>query len=103
MKLKCYFLEQLWDKTERGQWFELLKSKDRLVKSSKPADRCIQSLIEWTNLENAKVCILPMDWNYYYQRKKVNRALQFCQRVKDFGKTVLSYTGGDYGNTVPAP
>jgi len=103
MKLKCYCPEDLWDKGERGFWFELIKSKERLERSAKPADQIIQSFIEWTVLEEAELWVLPMHWNYYYQEGRVEEAMQFCKQAKSLGKIVWSYTGGDYGITVPVP
>lgn len=103
MKLKCYFSEELWDREQRGLWFELIKSRQRLEKSQKPADKAIQSYIDWTTAENSDVWVLPMDWNHYYQQGKVKEAMHFCLQADASGKTVLSYTGGDYGIKVPAP
>lgn len=101
-KLKIYFPAPLFDEKERGSWFELLKSKDRLQRNNRPIDKRIQEKLQWVESpEEADKAILPHDWSFYYQRKREREALQFCEQMNAAGKQVLSSSGGDQGITVP--
>lgn len=93
----------LFHKNQKAYCFELLKSKIRAEEKSRKDDQIIQSMICWTSEEEADFWVLPMDWNYYYQNNMVKDALQFCEKAQLKNKKVLSFTGGDYGISVPTP
>lgn len=51
------------------------------------------------DLSNADICVLPMSWNYYYQKNKINFALAFVNICKKQQKKILTWITGDYGVT----
>ena len=103
-KIKLWYPEDLFDKNQRGSWFELIKSKERFERKNNKLDGTIQKQIEWVNSsEKADALILPLDWGYYYASKIQKRAITFCEEAYKKGKTVLSHSGGDQGITVPVP
>ncbi len=104
MEINIYYPEALLDQTERSSWFELVKSKQRLEESVIVPDQIVQENLSWkTDPQDADYWILPMDWRYYYRNGKKEAALNFCREAAQHQKGVLSFTGGDYGITVPVP
>jgi len=103
-KIKLWYPNDLFDKNQRGSWFELIKSRERCERKNNKLDGTIQNQIEWVDsLVKADALILPLDWSYYYARKTQKLAIKFCEDANSFGKIVLSNSGGDQGITVPVP
>lgn len=101
-KFKIYFDPQLADYVERQQLFEILKSKERHDKKPSELDINLQGNIDWViEAETADFWVLPMLWNYYYDRNLQQQAIAYCERAFVAGKKVLSMSGGDQGITIP--
>jgi len=47
--------------------------------------------------------ILPLDWSCYFRVKEQIKVVKWCEEVAKIGKPLLSFTGGDYGISVPTP
>ncbi|WP_340203175.1 exostosin family protein [Ascidiimonas sp. W6] len=52
--------------------------------------------------KEATLWILPMSWNYYRAKGKIEVAEKFVNRAAVLGKKVISFTSGDFGVKVPA-
>jgi hypothetical protein len=103
-KIKVWYPEYLFNKDDYASWFELLKSKKRFQENQSILDVNIQELIEWVEVESqAEIFILPLDWNYYYNKGIQNLAIDFCKQANSKQITVISSCGGDQGITVPVP
>lgn len=100
--IKLYYPKELYDSEQRSAWFELLKSKERFERDGKEIDARIQQEIEWVDtIDKTDVCILPMYWNYYYNKGNHSKAIDFCEQAALFNKKVLSHSAGDLGISVP--
>ena len=103
-RIKIWYPNQLFNAEMRDSWFELIKSKERFDRKNSILDANIQNSIEWVEDESfADIYLLPQHWNYYYERKRQNEAIDFCKSAYKKGITVLSTSGGDQGITVPVP
>jgi hypothetical protein len=102
-KYKIYFPPHLLFDSHRNSLFELLKSKFRLSETKKPVDVAIQNILQWVETpEEALFWVLPHDWSVYYSNPLwMSQALDFCSAAEKTGKTVMSFSGGDQGITVP--
>ncbi|MGN6567681.1 MAG: exostosin domain-containing protein [Flavipsychrobacter sp.] len=100
--MKLFYPEEFFDASVRPSWTELLKSKDRFERGSKTADDLTMSAeITWvSNIDDADILVVPMDWSYYYERKNQQKVLDWANAHK--GKMpVVSQSGGDHGITIP--
>ena len=103
-KIKVYYPPELFREKDRGDWFELIKSKERWERKQRPIDGKIQAVLTWVeDRVDADVWILPMNWNVYFFQNKQDQALAFCRVAEKLGKRVLSFTGGDQGITLDLP
>lgn len=100
--IKFYYPKHLTDSSERAHLFELIKSRNRLTRKYSYIDSVLQSYIVWVeHPEQADIFILPMSWNYYYLKKKLNAVRSFLEKVSTHNKLVWSVTTGDHGISIP--
>jgi hypothetical protein len=103
-KIKLWYPNHLFNPDLSAFWFELLKSKQRFERDQRPVDAKIQEAIEWVDKEvEAEVYVLPLDWSYYYKHNLQDTAIDFCKQAKSEQKIVLSFSGNDFGITMPLP
>lgn len=60
-----------------------------------------KNLVWANNLEEAALCFLSMDWNYYLRHKKVKDAFRFAEEARAAGKLVGIWAGGDFEKIIP--
>ena len=51
------------------------------------------------DLSECDIAVLPMSWNYYYDKKLTVQAWDFINRAVGANRKVISYTSGDLGIT----
>ena len=105
MKIKFYYPDYLYDKTQRNYTFELLKVKEKAESAtSKPFIVNLAAHFEIVSeITDADLCILPMAWNYYFLAKRVDEAKEFIEKASSHNKTTLSSTVGDFGISLDLP
>lgn len=103
-KIKIYYSSSLFEKSQRADWFELLKSKERRDRKGNVLDSRLQASIQWVEQkEQADLWILPMDWKYYKNKCTIKAALAFCEEAAAYQKPLWSFNGGDYGLEFEVP
>ncbi len=102
--IKLWYPNHLFNPDLSAYWFELLKSKQRFERNQRPIDEQIQDAIQWVDEEvKADLFVLPLDWSYYYKYNLQESAIDFCKQAHSKQKFVLSFSGNDFGITVPLP
>lgn len=104
MKINTYYPENLTD-LGSSLWFELLRVKRKAEKGSVASGQkqILEQMRFVDSMEEASLCILPMDWNYYFQHKKIKPAKEFVEQAASKGKIIFSSTSGDSGISVNVP
>ncbi|MCX8148585.1 exostosin domain-containing protein [Thermaurantimonas aggregans] len=93
--------------THRGELIDLLKpfvGKDNNFTDDERIKIYGLSEKDFTfidKLEESDLAVLPWSWNYYYKLKIIDNAIKFVENAFNEGKTVISWTSGDYGVRVP--
>ena len=74
--------------SDRGQnVFDIYYAEDKLVRVNA--------------LQEADLCFLSMDWDYYLQHEQVADALRFAAEARAAGKWVGVWAGGDFEKIIP--
>ncbi|MGB0982318.1 MAG: exostosin domain-containing protein [Winogradskyella sp.] len=53
------------------------------------------------DVNDSDVVLLPLTWNYYHNKGKLNVAITFIKKINALGKVVYTYNAGDNGVNVP--
>ena len=53
------------------------------------------------SISNCDICLLPMDWNYYIDQKKIPEALYLIEKASSYEKKIIVGVGGDYFIQLP--
>lgn len=54
------------------------------------------------NLEDSDIAVLPLSWDYYYQRSATDDVFKFIHNAQKQDKKVISWVAGDYGVRTPS-
>lgn len=79
----------------KGEWFDLIKP---LINRQINADT---NFVLVNNLVECDWVVLPLSWNYYYNTKQTNQALDLVQKASHANKSIISWTSGDFGVKIP--
>ena len=61
----------------------------------------LKEYFEWVeNIEEADVCVLPIDLGYYFIHNKKNELNDFVLKAQEANKIVWVYSAGDFGTTL---
>ncbi len=90
-----YYPQHLYDNAFRWHIFPLLKSLG--VANTREMESFSMSDI----IEDADIIIIPMSWNYYYQKNQIPEVLDFLKHFGNFDKKIFSFITGDTGSKVP--
>ena len=94
--MTIYYPKQHYDSSEKGQLFPLIGFLEKKDEGKwKTYFRIVNTFAE------AEIVILPMSWNYYHAKNKINDVINFITQVNGFGKKVYTYNAGDNGVKVP--
>lgn len=91
-----YYPKHLCDPSFRWHIFPLLKKLNDNI--SPAAQICSVS----KTIDEADLVIIPMSWNYYYNKKKIGQVLEFLKKHKNLEKEIISFITGDTGSKVPS-
>ncbi len=60
-----------------------------------------QDLILSDNPFDAEALILPLSWNYYYEKNKINDAIEILNEYENWDKPVYTWSTGDFTLKIP--
>lgn len=104
--MKFYYPKNLYFEKKRSHLFPLLKPflKNASFTDEQRIKMYHISLSDFgitDTITNAEIVILPMSWNFYYEKKNKKEVLNFIELTKKQNKKVWSFTTGDFGVKIP--
>ena len=53
------------------------------------------------DIAQSDICVLPLVWNYYVDRRRIDLAMQTVEDARKHGKPIVIFSGGDFTANVP--